>query len=243
MSKTAIIIPARYHSTRLPAKPLIEVANKPVIQWVWEKACLSKLADEVIIATDNDEIYEKCRSFGASVEMTLETHRSGSDRIAEVVSRHPEFSYVINLQGDEPTIAPKNIDVVINLIKSDENADISTLLRVIKDESDINSQNIVKCVKDVNDFAMYFSRSKIPFERQIDENTVFYAHIGLYGYKKDALLKMTSLPPSSLEKAESLEQLRALQNGLRIKTAVVECDAIGIDTKEDLQKFKNLIEV
>ena len=237
MKKTAIIIPARFASTRLPGKPLLKVLNKPIIQWVWEKAKMARLADSVIIATDSELIYEVAKTFTDDVEMTSENHKSGSDRIAEVAKRHPEFDYIVNLQGDEPLIKPESIDEIIKALQA--GADISTLIRVLKDEEDINNPNCVKCVVDNNNFALYFSRSKIPYERNSNQ-AEFYGHIGIYGYTRDALLKMTSTPQSMLEKAESLEQLRALQSGLKIKTIKVDFVPVGIDTEEDLKKFEKI---
>lgn len=237
MKKTAIIIPARFASTRLPGKPLLKVLNKPIIQWVWEKAKMAKLADNVIIATDSELIYEVAKTFTDDVEMTSENHKSGSDRIAEVANRNPEFDYIVNLQGDEPLIKPESIDEIIKALQA--GADISTLIRVLKDEEDINNPNCVKCVVDNNNLALYFSRSKIPYERNSNQ-AEFYGHIGIYGYTRDALLKMTSTPQSMLEKAESLEQLRALQSGLKIKTIKVDFVPVGIDTEEDLKKFEKI---
>ncbi|MBS5802867.1 MAG: 3-deoxy-manno-octulosonate cytidylyltransferase [Brachyspira sp.] len=240
MSKTAIIIPARYGSSRLEGKPLIEVLGKPIIQWVYEKAQESKLADMIIVATDDERIFNAVKAFGGEVEMTSADHKCGSDRIREVVERHPEISYIVNLQGDEPLIKPDSIDAVARNVQEDEKADISTLIRVLKTEEEINNPNLVKCVIDNNGFAMYFSRSKIPYERNTGVAT-FYGHLGIYGYKREALLKMTSLPQTPLEKTESLEQLRALENGMKIKTSVVDFVPVGIDTKEDLEKFKKII--
>lgn len=240
MSKTAIVIPSRYASTRLHAKPLIEVEGKPIIQWVYEKASLVQQADEVIVATDHEEIYNCVKSFGGNVEMTKVDHKCGSDRIAEVAERHPEFEYIINLQGDEPMITPESIDNVITALKTGENADIATLLRIIEDKDEVENPNLVKCVIDNNNFALYFSRSKIPYERNIGEAT-FYGHIGLYGYKREALFKMTKLNQTMLEKAESLEQLRALQSGMKIITSIVDFKPIGIDTKEDVEEFKKAL--
>lgn len=240
MPKTSIIIPSRYASTRLHAKPLIEVCGKPVIQWVYEKAAAVKGADEVIVATDHQEILDCVKSFGGNVEMTREDHKCGSDRIAEVAARHEDMDYIINLQGDEPMITPESIEAVINALKSNDNADIATLLRVIEDKDELENPNLVKCVMDNNNFALYFSRSKIPYERNLGEAN-FYGHIGLYGYRREALFKMVSYPQTSLEKAESLEQLRALQSGMKIVTSVVDCKPIGIDTSEDLEAFKRAI--
>ncbi len=241
MSKTAIIIPARYGSSRLEGKPLLEVAGKPVIQWVYEKAKASKLADMVIVATDDQRIFDCVKGFGGEVEMTSIDHKCGSDRIMEVVSRHPEISYICNLQGDEPLIKPESIDAVIKNVQDDDMADISTLIRVLKDEEEINNPNLVKCVIDKNGFALYFSRSKIPYERNLSIAT-FYGHLGIYGYKRKALEAMTTLAQTPLEKTESLEQLRALENGMKIKTSVVDFVPVGIDTKEDLEKFRRIIE-
>ncbi len=242
MSKTAIIIPARYGSSRLEGKPLLKVAGKSVIQWVYEKAKQSKLADMVIVATDDERIFNEVQSFGGEVEMTSVDHKCGSDRIMEVVSRHPEISYICNLQGDEPLIKPESIDDVIRNVKEDDKADISTLIRVLTDENEINNPNLVKCVIDKYGFALYFSRSKIPYERNIGK-AVFYGHIGIYGYKRTALENMTSMMQTQLECAESLEQLRALENGMHIKTSVVDFVPVGIDTKDDLEKFRQIVEL
>ena len=241
MDKTAIVIPARYSSTRLNAKPLIEVCDKPIIQWVWERAKQVKSADLVIIATDNDEIYNKAKSFGADVEMTSPDHKCGSDRIVEVIKKHPEIKYVVNLQGDEPMINPDSIEEVITQIKNNEEADISTLVCKIENIDDVDDPNSVKCVFDNNGYALYFSRSKIPYERKTGI-TSFYKHIGMYAYKRDSLLKMNELAQPDMEKAESLEQLRALFFGMKIKTSIIEGDTIGIDTIEDLNAFKKLAE-
>lgn len=236
-SKTAIVIPARFLSTRLPKKALIEVNGKPIIQYVFEKCKQSELADKVVIATDNEEIFDKAKSFGAEVMMTDDSHQSGSDRIAEVARSLSDYGYIVNVQGDEPMIDPKCIDTAILALKDDDNVDIATLVREITNENELQDPNTVKSVFDDNGFAMYFSRSKIPYERNIGKSK-FYAHIGLYAYKKEVLFKMTGLPQSNLEKAESLEQLRALQSGMKIKCSIVDYKPIGIDTTEDLEAFK-----
>lgn len=241
MNKTAIIIPARYGSSRLEGKPLIKVMGKSIIQWVYEKAKAATLADIVIVATDDERIFNEVKSFGGEVEMTSTEHKCGSDRIMEVVSRHPEISYICNLQGDEPLIKSESIDDVIRNVKEDDNADISTLIRELTDEEEINNPNLVKCVIDKNNYALYFSRSKIPFERNAGVAN-FYGHLGIYGYKRSALEAMTTLEQTPLERAESLEQLRALENGMKIKTSVVDFVPVGIDTKEDLERFKAILE-
>lgn len=241
MGKTAIIIPARYGSSRLEGKPLLKVAGKPVIQWVYEKAMQSKLADIIIVATDDERIFNAVKEFGGNVEMTSVNHKCGSDRIREVADRHPEISYIVNLQGDEPLIEPSAIDAVAKHVQEDDRADISTLIRILKDEEEINNPNLVKCVIDKEGFALYFSRSKIPFERN-PINGNFYGHLGIYGYKREALISMTSLEQTPLEMTESLEQLRALENGMKIKTSVVDFVPVGIDTAQDLEKFKAIVE-
>lgn len=239
--QTAIIIPARYGSSRLEGKPLLKACGKPIIQWVWEKACNAPMVDRVIIATDDDRIFDACKAFGAEVEMTSTNHKSGSDRIAEVAKRHSEIAYIINLQGDEPLIEQENIELVIKGIKFDDKADISTLVREITDENELNNPNLVKCIFDVNNYAMYFSRAKIPYERNIGKSK-FYGHLGIYGYKKEALFKMTNLAQTTYEMSESLEQLRALQNGMKIKVSIVKNVPVGIDTQEDFEKFKAMVE-
>lgn len=240
MNKTAIIIPARYGSSRLEGKPLLKVCEKPVIQWVYEKAQQAKLADMIIVATDDERIFNAVKAFGGEVEMTSVNHKCGSDRIREVAERHPEIAYIVNLQGDEPLIKSESIDAVARNVQEDDKADISTLIRVLTDEEEINNPNLVKCVVDNNGYALYFSRSKIPYERNKNVAT-FYGHLGIYGYKRDALMKMTSLPQTPLEKTESLEQLRAIENGMKIKTSVVDFVPVGIDTAEDLEKFKQIV--
>ena len=242
MGKTAIIIPARYGSSRLEGKPLIKVLDKPIIQWVWEKAKKCTNADMVIVATDDERIYDAVKAFGGDVEMTSTEHKSGSDRIAEVASRHPEIDIIVNLQGDEPLINLDDINAVIAGVRDDETVDISTLVREIKEDDEANNPNLVKCVFDINNYALYFSRSKIPYERNTNE-TKIYGHLGIYGYRKESLFKMTKLAQTNLERAESLEQLRALQSGMRIKVSITENIPVGIDTIEDLEHFKKLVEV
>lgn len=241
MKKIAIVIPARYASTRLPAKPLLIVKNKPIIQYVYEAAKKSKLASEVVVATDDERIKMAVESFGGVCEMTSANHQCGSDRIAEIALKHSDFDYILNLQGDEPQITPEVIDMAIEALINNEDADISTLVRQITDEAQINNPNCVKCVFDNNFNALYFSRCPIPYKRN-EANAPYYAHIGIYGYKRESLIKMTQLPQTYLEKQESLEQLRAIQNGMKIKVAITSLNPTGIDTVEDYEKFKKMIE-
>ncbi len=241
MEKTAIIIPARYNSTRLIAKPLLKVNGKSIIQYVWEAAKKSKLAQKVIIATDDERIAKEVTSFGGQYELTDNNHKSGSDRIAEVAKRNEEYNYILNLQGDEPQITAEAIDLAIKTLINDKTADISTLVRKIVDREQINNPNCVKCVFDNNFNALYFSRCPIPYQRNEQESD-YYAHIGIYCYKKESLIRMTELKQTNLERQESLEQLRALQNSMKIKVALTNLNPTGIDTIEDYEKFKKEIE-
>ena len=239
MTKTAIIIPARYGSSRLEGKPLLKVNDKPIIQWVYEKAKSVKSADVIIVATDDERIFDAVKAFGGEVEMTSAEHKCGSDRIKEVADRHADFEYIINLQGDEPMIKQEMIESVIDGVKN-HNADISTLIRPIEDKNEVENPNLVKCVIDNNGFALYFSRSKIPFERK-ENPAPFYGHIGIYGYTRKALTTMTTSSQTPLEISESLEQLRALQMGMRIKTSIINEKPVGIDTIEDFENFKKIV--
>lgn len=238
--KSVIIIPARLHSTRLKDKLLLCAKGKPIIRWVFESAKKSKLASDVIIATDNEEIYRTAEDFGAKVEMTSPDHKSGSDRIAEVAKRHTEYEYILNMQGDEPQITPEVIDCALDIIQNTD-ADISTLVRKITDNAQIQSPNCVKCVFDKDFNALYFSRYAIPYQRN-EGFSNYYGHIGMYAYKRSALLKLTELPQADIEKTESLEQLRALFNGFKIKVGIVDLNPTGIDTPEDFSRFKSIVE-
>lgn len=231
-----IIIPARYASTRLEGKPLLKANGKTIIQWVYEKATQSKLASDVIVATDDKRIFDEVESFGGKACMTSTEHKCGSDRLVEVLNKYENIKIAVNVQGDEPMIEPSSIDKAIETLVNDAKADMSTLIRKIDTIEEINNPNTVKAIKDNFGYAMYFSRSPIPYERNKKQASTF-AHIGLYVYRREALLKMSKLPQSDLEKAESLEQLRALQNGMKIKTATVNYKPVGIDTKEDFEEF------
>ncbi len=244
-----IIIPARFASTRFPGKPLALLKNKPIIQHVYEKAKSSKLIDDVFVATDDKRILNCVESFGGKAIMTLKSHPSGTDRIAEAVNLLIKYGYnlkkesiIINLQGDEPLIKTEMIDQLINLMRefSSSNKFIGTLVKKINDERDFQNPNIVKVVFDKNGYALYFSRSPIPFDREkyfngLNFDSYMYKHIGIYGYTVEILENFVKLPQSRLEKIEALEQLRALENGIKIKIIITEYDSFGIDTPEDLE--------
>jgi 3-deoxy-manno-octulosonate cytidylyltransferase (CMP-KDO synthetase) len=243
---TFCVIPARYGSTRFPGKPLALLQNKPIIQHVYEKAKASRLIEQVFVATDDRRIKDVVEGFGGKAILTSKNHPSGTDRIAEAVERlKKEFynlkndSIIVNLQGDEPLIKVEMIDQLVMLMRSGKNF-IGTLAKKIEDERDFQNPNIVKVVFDNKGNALYFSRSPIPFDRKrymkgSSENNYMYKHIGIYGYRANILRKFVKLPQSRLEKIESLEQLRALENGIKIKVAVTEYDSFGIDTPEDLE--------
>lgn len=234
--KVTIIIPARYASTRLEGKPLLKAKGKTIIQWVYEKASQSKFASDVIVATDDKRIFDEVESFGGKACMTSTEHKCGSDRLVEVLKKYEDITIAVNVQGDEPMIQPESIDSAITVLLGDKEASMSTLIRRIEDEEEANNPNVVKVVTDNQGYAMYFSRSLIPYERNKGHAFIF-GHIGLYVYRREALLKMSELRRSDLEMAESLEQLRALQNGMKIKTAIVNYNPVGIDTKEDFEEF------
>lgn len=239
------IIPSRYGSTRFPGKPLIDIDGKSMIQRVFEQAKKSTLLNEVVVATDDDRIFNHVKKFGGNVVMTSNKHESGTDRCAEVVEKLVEkYDVVINIQGDEPFIDPIQITQLCNCF-NDEKTDIATLIKKIKSTEDLLNENKVKVVKSNADFAIYFSRNPIPFvKEEAKENWLkkhtYFKHIGIYGYRLEALQKITKMPLSVLEKAERLEQLRWLENGLHIKVAETQLEAIAIDTPEDLKKIKQV---
>jgi 3-deoxy-manno-octulosonate cytidylyltransferase (CMP-KDO synthetase) len=240
------IIPARFQSTRFPGKPLVNLGNKPIIQWVYENA--KKALDEVYVATDDERIFQVVESFGGKAVYTLPNHQSGTDRCAEAAQKIAEslkFDVVINIQGDEPFIRPEQIEGLKDCFIS-PGTEIATLIKPITNSIEITNINRPKVVINKNQEAMYFSRSSIPFVRDskpeewISRNT-FYSHIGMYAYRFDILLELTQLPLGILEKAESLEQLRWLENGYRIKTAQTQFESIGIDTPEDLEAARKFL--
>lgn len=234
------VIPARYASTRFPAKPLIDLAGQSMIERVYRQAKKAKTLSSVVVATDHTKIYDHVKSFGGEVVMTAESHVSGTDRAREAAEAlSTAFDYVINIQGDEPFIAPEQIDLVGSLL--DEQTELATLVKRIDSAEQLFNPNVVKAVMSAHHQAIYFSRSPIPHVRNLKNEEwlsagVFYKHIGMYAYRMDVLKKITTLPPSSLEKSESLEQLRWLENGFKIKVAETTLETIGIDTPEDLEK-------
>ncbi|MBX2898099.1 MAG: 3-deoxy-manno-octulosonate cytidylyltransferase [Cyclobacteriaceae bacterium] len=233
------IIPARYASTRFPGKPLALIGGVPMIQRVYAQALKAPALHRVIVATDNQEILDCVRTFGGTACLTAETHASGTDRCYEVFSQQTEpYDYVINIQGDEPFINPEQIELLAALL--DGETELATLVKKITDQQQLINPNVVKAVLNNKSEALYFSRSPIPFWRGPETNWtqhhLYYKHIGLYAYRADVLQQITRLQVSALEKAESLEQLRWLENGFKIKTAETQLETLGIDTPEDLER-------
>ena len=237
------IIPARFASTRFPGKPLVEINGKTMIQCVYEQACKSGLT-KIVVATDDKRIYDHVNEFNGRVVMTFPFHKTGTDRCAEVVASkdYSQFDFIVNIQGDEPFIQPSQIDLVLSYLINNPSIAISTLAKKIRVNETLFDPNTVKVVFDKNGKALYFSRSVIPFFRNEKpevwlDNFDFYKHIGIYAFRKDTLLELTQLSPSTLEKAESLEQLRWLEHGFQIGVQTTEIETIGVDVPEDLLKI------
>jgi 3-deoxy-manno-octulosonate cytidylyltransferase (CMP-KDO synthetase) len=237
----AVIIPARYDSTRFPGKPLCPLKGKPLIQHVYENSKRSRLAQDVIVATDSETIFERVLAFGGSAVMTDKNHPSGTDRIAEVAASL-DYDIIVNVQGDEPLIRPEMIDDVITAL-DDTRASIGTLMKKIEDPVEISDNNVVKVVFDKEKFALYFSRAAIPFRAPHSEirTPEYYKHIGIYSYRRDVLLSLAGMEQTELEKIEKLEQLRALENGLKIKVIETFLETFGVDTPEDLERVEKCL--
>ena len=253
------IIPARYASTRLPGKMLLDIGGKPLIVRTMEQVALATTVGRVIVATDDQRIFEAVTFAGGEVVMTSSEHASGSDRLAEVAENLLEASIIVNVQGDEPLISPDTIDTVVEALIDDRDADIATACEPIANIGELLNFNAVKVVYGDNGYALYFSRSPMPFPRDAslrhdgDPNvaivnepellSIFRKHTGIYAYRRDYLLKFTKLPQTRLEKIESLEQLRALEDGAKIKVVPASTPSIGVDTHEDLDEVREQFRV
>ncbi|MFC0471050.1 3-deoxy-manno-octulosonate cytidylyltransferase [Halalkalibacter kiskunsagensis] len=236
--KVVGVIPARYGSTRFPGKPLALINGKPMIQRVYEQVKKSTELETVVVATDHEDIKKVVEEFGGTAIMTRTDHETGSDRISEVTQK-VEGDFYVNVQGDEPLIRPELIDALVQAAKESPEA-VVTAKTAIKHQEDVNNPNVVKVVTNKNGFALYFSRSTIPYNRSGVEHT-YFKHLGLYGYPKDVLNKFVELPPSDFEKVEVLEQLRLLENGFSIKVVETSYDAVGVDTPEDIEKVEKIL--
>ncbi len=233
------VIPARYKSTRLPGKPLADIQGKPMVQWVYESVARSALLDEVVVATDDRRVIDAVEKYGGSAVMTSPDHSTGTDRVAEVAGSM-EVDIVVNIQGDEPFVNPGMIDEIVDPLVHDESIPMCTSMHEITDEDDLQNPNVVKVVTDAAGFALYFSRSLIPYPRY-SEDFHAYEHIGIYAYRKDFLMQFSSLSATVLEKTEALEQLRTLEHGFRIKVVLTGAEYIplSVDTEKDLGKARN----
>ncbi len=237
--KVLVVIPARYGSTRFEGKVLANDTGKFLLQHTYERALSAQLADKVLIATDSEKVLHACESFGADCVMTSAEHQSGTDRIAEAV-RDIDADVIVNLQADEPRIEPANIDYVAKLLLDNNQADMSTLVAEFESKEQVADPNIVKAIVDINGKAIYFSRSVLPYDRDsegVGAAGEYLRHLGIYAYRKEFLLKFTSLNQSKLEKLEKLEQLRAIENGFTIITGKVAGAWEGIDTPEQYAEF------
>jgi 3-deoxy-manno-octulosonate cytidylyltransferase (CMP-KDO synthetase) len=235
--KSLIVIPARWGATRFPGKSLAPIQGRPMLQWVWQAACRSRLTEQVIIATDDDRIADVAATFGADVVMTKKSHRSGTDRIAEVADKIPAQLY-INVQGDEPLLSRDAVDDLIRSMMENPRTPIGTLAHRIEKEEEWRSPEVVKVVCDRRNEALYFSRSPLPFQRNFDPKMRLLRHVGIYAFRARALATFVSLKPSALELAESLEQLRALENGLAIQVIETKYRCLGVDTPADLARVE-----
>lgn len=233
--KILCVIPARYASTRLPGKPLKDIAGKPMVCRVYDRASQAKTLSGVLVATDDERILQAVEAHGGRAMMTAKDHPTGTDRLAEVAAAHPDVDLIINVQGDEPLIEPSLIDELGRSFENDDGLQMATVATPIADEAEQKNPNNVKVVMDKNGYALYFSRSLVPYPRN-DAGTPVYKHIGIYAYRRDFLLEYAKMEPTPLERAESLEQLRALENGYKIKCIVTNTRFVGVDTPEDLAK-------
>lgn len=240
---TIAVIPARYASVRFPGKPLISIGGKTMIERVWERARQAKLVSKVIVATDDERIASAVRAFGGDVAITRSDHRSGTERVAEVAAMHAEAEILVNVQGDMPLIDPAAIDAAIEALQEDESVNMATLAVPISNTAEIMDPNVVKTVLDFDGNALYFSRAPIPWVR--DRGGPVHAkhlkHLGLYVFRREALLEFATFPQGDLERIEQLEQLRWLENGNRIRVAEVEQESVEVDTPEDVKKVERML--
>ena len=237
--KSIAVIPARYASTRFPGKVLADLGGKPILRHVWERTKRSK-ADTVLIAVDDPKVFEAARAFGADVVMTSPNHPSGSDRIWEAV-RERDAEVIINVQGDEPFVKPQVIDALIDAMSDAGAPDMATVAVPCPRAEFADNPNMVKVVMSADNYALYFSRSMIPFLRTGGTEMETFRHWGIYAYRREALARFVSLPEGNLEKCEKLEQLRALENGMRIKVIRTVYQSVGIDTPEELEKAERFL--
>lgn len=240
-AKIAVIIPARYGATRFPGKPLHPIAGKPLVRRVWERCRKARGIDEVIIATDDKRIADAAAAFGAKCVMTADTHRTGTDRCAEVARKLKEFTHFINVQGDEPLIDPSLIAQLAKTLAADPAVGMITAANPFGPDEDVKSPHAVKVVLDRESNAIYFSRSPIPFVRDVDASATYLRHQGIYGFTREFLLDFVKWKPGRLEGLEQLEQLRVLENGGKIRVVIAKKGSIGVDTPADVAVVEKLL--
>ncbi|MEP6916231.1 MAG: 3-deoxy-manno-octulosonate cytidylyltransferase [Acidobacteriota bacterium] len=231
------VIPARYQSSRLPGKALAAIGGKPMIEHVYRRTAAARSITSVIVATDDERIYRAVLAFGGVARMTSPTHQSGTDRIAEIAA-DLDCALIVNVQGDEPLMEPAMIDQAVAPFAADPALMMSTLRRRIDDPAELHNPNVTKVVVDRDGFALYFSRAPIPFARQGCPPAPAWRHIGLYVYRRECLLRLAALPQTAMEQSEALEQLRALEYGIRIKAEETTFESVGVDTPEDLERVR-----
>jgi 3-deoxy-manno-octulosonate cytidylyltransferase (CMP-KDO synthetase) len=234
------VIPARFHSTRLPGKALADIGGRPMIEHVYRRARAARRVSSVIVATDDERIARAVRAFGGEARMTSANHQSGTDRLAEVAS-DLACDLVVNVQGDEPLLEPAMIDEAVSAFDGDAALEMSTLRRRIDDPAERDNPNVTKVVVDRDGYALYFSRAPIPHVREGSLAAPAWRHVGLYVYRRGCLLRLARLAPTELERSEALEQLRALEHGIRIKALETEYDSVGVDTPADLERVRRLM--
>lgn len=241
--KILAVIPARYASTRLPGKPLVSIAGKPMIERVWERARQASRVSHVIVATDDERIAKAVKAFGGEALLTRADHRSGTERVAEVAAAHPDAEILVNVQGDMPLIEPAAIDAGIEAVRGEEDVKVGTLAVPITNPAEIMDPNVVKTVLDFDGNALYFSRAPIPWvrDRQGPVHAKHLKHLGLYVFRRDALLEFATFPQGDLERIEQLEQLRWLENGYRIRVEETEYKTVEVDTPEDVKRAEQLL--
>ena len=243
MPKVICIIPSRYQSSRFEGKSLADICGKSMIQHVYERASKAKTVGYVAVATDDERIFERVREFGGNVIMTSKRHRSGTDRIAEAVSKLDldDGDIVVNIQGDQPLFVPVQIDEVVGPLLEDSSLEMSTLIYKIEREEEIHHPNAVKTVFNRDHFAIYFSRATIPYDREGEEEASYYKHHGIYAYRRSFLSTFARLETGHLEKLEALEQLRALEHGYRVKVVETQYDSVEVDTEEEIERVRKII--
>jgi 3-deoxy-manno-octulosonate cytidylyltransferase (CMP-KDO synthetase) len=241
MSSTLVAIPARWGSVRFPGKPLHDIAGKPLVQHVWERCQECKAVDDVLIATDDERIVAAAKSFGARAVMTSPAHPSGTDRIAEVAQHFPQHDIIINVQGDEPLISPQLIDSLAHTLRAQPSIPMITAATTLHDAAQVEDPNLVKVVTSLQGDALYFSRSALPYVRNTVPGLEHKRHLGIYGFRRDFLFQFVNWPQTLLEKTESLEQLRAVEHGARIRVVMTEESSPGVDTEEQARAVEKLL--